>query len=47
MLSDIEVNLDYPEYDAEEITLAQAGKETTSIIIEIDSLIKSFHYENF
>jgi len=44
LLSDIEVNLDYPEYDAEEITLAQAGKETTSIIIEIDSLIKSFHY---
>jgi len=44
LLSEIEVNLDYPEYDVEEITLAQAGKETASIIIEIENLIKSFHY---
>ncbi len=44
LLSNIEVNLDYPEYDAEEVTLAQAGKETKGIISELDGLINSFHF---
>jgi tRNA modification GTPase len=44
LLSNIEVNLDYPEYDAEEVTLAQAGRETETIIEELDELIKSFHF---
>lgn len=44
LLSNIEVNLDYPEYDAEEITLAQAGREAEGIITELDELIRSFHF---
>lgn len=44
LLSDIEVNLDYPEYDAEEITLAKAEKAAEEIVNEINDLIRSFHY---
>lgn len=44
LLSDIEVNLDYPEYDAEEVTLAQAGSEAEGIISDLDELIRSFHF---
>lgn len=44
LLSNIEVNLDYPEYDAEEVTLVQAGKETEGIIVELEKLINSFHF---
>lgn len=44
LLSNIEVNLDYPEYDAEEVTLAHAGTETEGIIKEINQLINSFHF---
>ncbi|NLE24523.1 MAG: tRNA uridine-5-carboxymethylaminomethyl(34) synthesis GTPase MnmE [Clostridiaceae bacterium] len=44
LLSDIEVNLDYPEYDAEEVTLAQAGSTAEEIIGELDELIRSFHF---
>ncbi len=44
LLSNIEVNLDYPEYDAEEVTLVQAENETKAIISELDELISSFHF---
>ena len=44
LLSSIEVNLDYPEYDAEEVTMVAAEEETTKILVELDELIKSFHY---
>lgn len=44
LLSDIEVNLDYPEYDAEEITLAKAEKAAEEIVKVINDLIRSFHY---
>jgi len=44
LLSGIEVNLDYPEYDAEEVTLAQAGETTKKIIGILDELIKSFSF---
>lgn len=44
LLAGIEVNLDYPEYDAEEVTLAQAGKTTKEIIGILDELISSFSF---
>jgi tRNA modification GTPase len=44
LLSHIEVNLDYPEYDHEEITLEKTGSETENIIKELDTLIDSFHF---
>ncbi|HBR01835.1 MAG TPA: tRNA uridine-5-carboxymethylaminomethyl(34) synthesis GTPase MnmE [Ruminiclostridium sp.] len=44
LLSGIEVNLDYPEYDAEEVTLSEAKKETIKIIADLDELIKSFRF---
>jgi len=44
ILSKIEVNLDYPEYDAEEITATQARKTAGQVLNEITSLINSFHY---
>lgn len=44
LLSSIEVNLDYPEYDIEEITLSKAGNETEKIIKELSNLIQSFHF---
>lgn len=44
LLSAIEVNLDYPEYDAEEVTLAQAGNTTKEIIGILDELINSFSF---
>lgn len=44
LLASIEVNLDYPEYDAEEVTLNQAGETTKEIIGILDELIKSFSF---
>lgn len=44
LLSNIEVNLDYPEHDIEEVTLSQAEKETKKVIIELDTLIDSFRF---
>lgn len=44
LLSSIEVNLDYPEYDAEEVTLTQAQDETVIIIEDLNRLIESFGY---
>jgi len=44
LLSGIEVNLDYPEYDAEEVTINQIEQETEKIIKELDNLIKSFRF---
>jgi len=44
LLANIEVNLDYPEYDAEEVTLSQAYEETTAVIEELNRLIESFRY---
>ncbi|MCX7773276.1 MAG: tRNA uridine-5-carboxymethylaminomethyl(34) synthesis GTPase MnmE [Clostridia bacterium] len=44
LLSSIEVNLDYPEYDAEEVTLKAARDAVSPVLMEIDSLISSFHY---
>jgi len=43
ILSHIEVNLDYPEYDEEEVTSAQVKQASEEIIEELDTLIKSFH----
>ena len=44
LLSNIEVNLDYPEYDAEEVTVNQIKEETEKIIKVLDELIKSFKF---
>ena len=44
LLAQIEVNLDYPEYDAEEITLARAEEETNEIINNLEALLSSFHF---
>ncbi len=44
LLSGIEVNLDYPEYDAEEVTLAQVGITTKEILITLDELIGTFRF---
>mgnify|MGYP000860404197 CR=1 FL=1 len=44
ILSHIEVNLDYPEYDEEEITSNQVQKISEEIIEDLDKLIKSFHF---
>ncbi len=44
LLSHIEVNLDYPEYDVEEITLSQAQKEAEAVVEELSRLIESFRY---
>ena len=44
LLSRIEVNLDYPEYDAEEVTMVMAEDEATKILYDLDTLIQSFHY---
>lgn len=44
LLSHIEVNLDYPEYDVEEISLNKVNSETQTILLELDRLIDSFRY---
>lgn len=44
LLSGLEVNLDYPEYDAEEVTLSQIGIKTNEIIGTLDKLIESFRF---
>ncbi|NMA67219.1 MAG: tRNA uridine-5-carboxymethylaminomethyl(34) synthesis GTPase MnmE [Clostridiaceae bacterium] len=44
ILSHIEVNIDYPEYDEEEVTSIQVQEESAEIIKELDALIKSFRF---
>lgn len=44
LLSGIEVNLDYPEYDAEEVTLAQVRSKTKEILYILDELIGTFRF---
>ena len=44
LLARIEVNLDYPEYDAEEVTLKKAEKEIDQMIVNLEALLNSFHY---
>lgn len=44
LLSQIEVNLDYPEYDAEEITMERAKDDTNEILKDLERLISSFHF---
>ncbi len=44
LLAQIEVNLDYPEYDAEEITMEKAEDESQNIINDLEKLISSFHF---
>ncbi len=44
MLAGIEVNLDYPEYDFEEITMKECSKRIENIILDLESLIGSFDY---
>lgn len=44
LLSNIEVNLDYPEYDAEEVTINQIENQIEKTIKELDNLIQSFRF---
>lgn len=44
ILSHIEVNLDYPEYDDEEISASMAERETNDILEELNELINSFNF---
>jgi len=44
ILSHIEVNLDYPEYDDEEVSASMAESETIQILDELDKLIDSFNF---
>ncbi|NLO40721.1 MAG: tRNA uridine-5-carboxymethylaminomethyl(34) synthesis GTPase MnmE, partial [Ruminiclostridium sp.] len=44
LLAEIEVNLDYPEYDFEEVTLKKCKGILTKSIDKLDKLIESFHY---
>ena len=43
-LAKLEVNLDYPEYDVEELSREDVKKATGPAIEELSQLIKSFHY---
>ena len=44
LLSHIEVNLDYPEYDVEEVSLSEAHTVTSSIVSDLNCLIESFRF---
>lgn len=44
ILAEIEVNLDYPEYDFEEVTINQCVQIINGIIGELKNLIESFDY---
>jgi len=44
ILARIEVNLDYPEYDFEEVTINECAKTIKSIIAELGNLVESFDY---
>lgn len=44
ILAEIEVNLDYPEYDFEEVTISKCVDIVNEIIVELESLIESFDY---
>lgn len=44
LLARLEVNLDYPEYDAEEVTALDAAATARKVLGEIENLIASFHY---
>ena len=44
MLASIEVNLDYPEYDFEEVTADNCALNIRSIYNELKNLIEGFHY---
>jgi tRNA modification GTPase len=44
LLSGIEVNLDYPEYDAEEVTMLEAEETVNKISSDLAALIDSFRF---
>ncbi len=44
LLAEIEVNLDYPEYDFEEVTLQKCEGVIQKAIVKLEKLIESFHY---
>ncbi|MBP7176357.1 MAG: tRNA uridine-5-carboxymethylaminomethyl(34) synthesis GTPase MnmE [Thermoclostridium sp.] len=44
LLAEIEVNLDYPEYDFEEVTLKKCKGIIAQCIGKLEKLIQSFHY---
>lgn len=44
ILAEIEVNLDYPEYDFEEVTIGKCADIVDNIIKELTDLIQSFDY---
>jgi tRNA modification GTPase len=41
LLANIQVNIDFPEYDEDEMTINSVKKVSTSIIMELDRLIKT------
>lgn len=41
LLANIQVNIDFPEYDEDEITISKVKELSKSIIVEIDRLIKT------
>ncbi len=41
LLANIQVNIDFPEYDEDEMTISKIEKISKSIIVEIDRLIKT------
>lgn len=43
-LAHIEVDLDYPEYDHEELSMKQVEEEAQRAISKLERLIESFHY---
>ena len=47
MLAEIEVNLDYPEYDFEEVTLDKCGIVVGEVIDKLEKLIDSFSMEKY
>jgi tRNA modification GTPase len=44
VLARLEVHLDYPEYDDEDVTAADAAEAGEKALAELEALIKSFHY---
>lgn len=44
ILAEIEVNLDYPEYDFEEVTIGKCVNIINENIVELEGLIESFDY---
>lgn len=41
LLANIEVNIDFPEYDEDEITISKAKKKCTEIVLKIDKLVST------